>query len=446
MTGKLSLTDWLSLLLCSIFLFLYVTLSAHSRPGADDFYFLKNLETYGWWQSMVVSWHSWVTRWASVLWLNTALLSWKLTGSFLLFQFLTLAVLLAALNKMASQFQNILMMTASNWRVSILLLVTFFFLMPSTGQTFFWITSACMYLWGLMAACFGFLALASQRKTIATYLLVAFCFTYTGGAAEAISIPALIFLAVHILYNLRRNKKSAPLPYFAFLFLLCSIFITYSGEGRALRQSALPDTAIVHALLITLKSTGKMLLQLLSGKIIMTLLLFLTWMGLGMTSGVKRLSLKSIFTSFLFAIPVVILMVLPAAFLLGDMPPDRAWIFVSLLLTLLLAFTGIVSATFLPVRKKKSYLLPVSLVLMIVMVSSLSLEQWQISTVYARAYDERIFFLQKSAADETKEIVLEKLPPAGMLFSSEITTDTSDFRNRHLQKYIGLKVPVRINE
>ena len=69
----------------------------NSRLAADDFYFLKNFESLGWWQSVMESWHTWVTRWTSVLLLNLFFFIFRFTGSFLFIHIITLLMLCFAL-------------------------------------------------------------------------------------------------------------------------------------------------------------------------------------------------------------------------------------------------------------------------------------------------------------------------------------------------------------
>src|SRR6185295_9846689 len=88
--------------LLSAFLVLYFILSFNNRLAADDYYFLSNFNEFVWWQSMVISWHSWVTRWAGVLWLNSIFILYKLTGNFLFYHIMTLLMLCFALNRLAS--------------------------------------------------------------------------------------------------------------------------------------------------------------------------------------------------------------------------------------------------------------------------------------------------------------------------------------------------------
>src|SRR6478735_5853754 len=84
-------------ILLSAFMLLYFILSMNSRLAADDFYFLKNFETLGWWQSMIESWQSWVTRWSSVLLLNLFFSIFRFTGSFLFIHIISLLMLCFAL-------------------------------------------------------------------------------------------------------------------------------------------------------------------------------------------------------------------------------------------------------------------------------------------------------------------------------------------------------------
>ena len=63
--------------------------------------------------------------------------------------------------------------------------------------------------------------------------------------------------------------------------------------------------------------------------------------------------------------------------------------------------------------------------------------QKEIAGEYARAFDERMLLLQKSAGSE-KEIAVTPLPSSGLLYSAEISTDTAHFTNRQLRDFIGL--------
>src|ERR1051326_1113068 len=79
----------------SFFLFaaLYYKLSINNRPSGDDFEFLNLVRDCGWWHGMVVYWQTWNTRWLSLLFLNTVLLSYTWLHSFFLYHIFTLVIL-----------------------------------------------------------------------------------------------------------------------------------------------------------------------------------------------------------------------------------------------------------------------------------------------------------------------------------------------------------------
>src|SRR4029079_902889 len=56
----------------------------------------------GWWQSVIESWQSWVTRWASVLLLNIFFTILRFSGNFLFIHIITLLMLCSALYMIAS--------------------------------------------------------------------------------------------------------------------------------------------------------------------------------------------------------------------------------------------------------------------------------------------------------------------------------------------------------
>ena len=81
------------------------------------------------------------------------------------------------------------------------------------------------------------------------------------------------------------------------------------------------------------------------------------------------------------------------------------------------------------------------------MIGKTAMEQKKISTEYAQAVDARMQFLTTLVdPEDSSTIFLEALPPNGMLMSSEISTDTADFRNEHLEKFLDLKASLRIYE
>ncbi len=66
-----------------------------------------------------------------------------------------------------------------------------------------------------------------------------------------------------------------------------------------------------------------------------------------------------------------------------------------------------------------------------------------ITSKYAKAYDQRMIYI-KSNNDNIELLELAPLPPSGMLFSAELSNDTSHFSNQHLKKALNLKFNIKI--
>ena len=448
-------------ILLSAFLLLYFILSMNSRLAADDFYFLHNFETLGWWQSMLASWHEWVTRWASVLLLNLFFSIFRFTGSFLFIHIITLLMLCFALFMFASASIEFflrhkiskskgllrLMVLPQHSRFTVSFLISFFLLMPGTGEIFFWITSSSMYLWALIACCFLLSEVFSEKHTFSTWIVCIPSALFIGGAAEAVSLPVVIILVIILIYQSRKKYFKVG-TLLSLVVLIASIAFSYAGEGRALRQSALPHHSFGELLLVAGKSLALSEIDFVREKFIWIILFFFAWMGFA-----ERISLSVTFRPGfvlkLLAAYVVLCIVLiaPASMLLGETPPFRARILISFLNCSMISITGIIAGAWLRRSNVVLVLSSLSVIGISVMIGKSALEQKKITTEYAQAVDARMQFLTTLVhPDDSSTIFLEALPPHGMLMSSEISTDTADFRNEHLEKYLDLKASLRIYE
>jgi hypothetical protein len=446
-------------ILLSAFLVLYFLLSMNSRLAADDFYFLKNFDLHGVWQSMVISWHSWVTRWASILWLNMIFGLFRLTGNFLFFHIITLLMLCFALFRLSSFSIDCYLNGKSSSsktlkrlaelprhsRFAVLLLISFFFLVPSPGETFFWVTSSSMYLWALIACCFLFAEIIRGSRTFISISVCMITSAFIGGASEAVALPAfMILLLISIYQSVRKNFKVST--FLALIVLLASIIISYMGEGRSSRQSSLPHFGLIESMLITIKSIAHGELYFLKGNLLWAALLFISWTGFA-----ARLSLQVqwkpkfvLYAAGIYAF-LCLLFIFPACYLLGEIPPWRAWILISLLNCFVISLGGILTGAGFKEKKIVNVASSLAVVMLTILVAKTAVEQKQVTGEYARAVDSRMQFLTTLVdPQDSSTIILENYPPSGLLTSSEIGTDTADFRNRHLKNYLGIKANLRV--
>ena len=446
-------------ILLSAFLLFYFILSMNSRMVADDFYFLKNFQDHGWWQSVSVSWHSWITRWASVFWLNVIFSLFTLTGNFLFFHIITLLMLCFALYRWStstvdfflaerrSKFPGIAAVAdlPRHSRFTICLFVSFFLLTASIGETFFWITSSSMYLWGFIAFCFLTAEVFKGRRNLNSFIIILLTAAFIGGAAEAIALAALLLLSVIIVYRLVRKKTDLH-SLVALSVLTVSLIVSYAGEGRALRQSALPQNSVIDALLLTVKSMARIEIYFIREKLIWLILFFISWMGFAENITLPAtIKWKSVFGMLSGFILLCFIFVFPACYLLGEIPPLRAWILAGFLNCCILVIGGILTGAWLRNRKILRVISSLSVLLLVFMIVRISIQQKQITGNYSRAVDARLQFLTKLVdPEDTTTIILDPLPDSGVLMSSEISTVPSDFRNQHLKNFLGIRADVRV--
>jgi hypothetical protein len=448
-------------ILLSAFLLLYFILSINSRMAADDFYFLKNFETLGWWQSMIESWQSWVTRWSSVLLLDLFFVIFRLTGGFLFIHIISLLMLCFALYQFSSSAIDFflrhkiskskglmrLVDLPQHSRFIVSFVISFFLLTPGTGEIFFWITSSSMYLWGFIALCLLLSEILNETHSVSTYLVCIPAALFIGGAAEAVSLPAAIILIVLIFFQARK-KYFGVSTILSFILLAVSIGFSYGGEGRALRQSALPDLGFTDSLLVVGKSLVLIEMEFVKEKIFWIVLFFISWTGFAV-----RISLNVTFRAgFIFRLLIAylilcIVLIAPPSILLGEVPPFRARILIAFLNCSMICISGILAAAWLQKSRIVMIFSSAAVLGVIAMIGKTALEQKEITGRYAQAVDARMQFLTTLVQpDDSSTIFLEALPPNGMLMSSEISTDTADFRNEHLEKFLGLKASLRIYE
>lgn len=448
-------------MLLSAFLILYFILSINSRLTADDFFFLKNLQDHGWWQSMLLSWHSWVTRWTSVLWLNSIFSFYNITGNFLFFHIVTLLMLVFALYRFSVFSLNFIIRNSANKspglmaladlpghsRFVVSLLISFFILTTGAGETFFWITSSAMYLWGFIAFCFLLAEVLREKNSVSTFLVCVLSSAYIGGAAEAIAVPCFILMLIILAFQVRR-KIFKPATAVSIAVLLVSILISYSGEGRALRQSALPEISFLQTVLLSFRSVAQIEFYFLNEKLLFIILFFIAWTGFGAKFPLRwKIDFRLFVRIFVAFILLSFIFVFPVCYFLGEIPPLRARILIGFLNCCLLAFAGVVTGAYLRRPLAISIISSAAVLVLVFMIGKIAIEQKQVTSKYAAAVDKRMMLLKKYVdTGDNAAIELEPLPDSGLLLSSEISSNPSDFRNQHLKKYYGITNDILLKE
>jgi hypothetical protein len=134
--------------------------------------------------------------------------------------------------------------------------------------------------------------------------------------------------------------------------------------------------------------------------------------------------------------------VLPGYYALGDAPPTRAQLALATYLVVATAILGVALGGFLRGRHPTTVALATALVVAIVFQRERGalIPDIAAARIYARAYDARMATLaDASARTQNALLVLDPLPPSGLLRSAEITPDAPfAFANRCLARAAGL--------
>jgi hypothetical protein len=436
-----------------LFLALFLLLSYHNRLASDDFEFLRALKEYGITGAVSYFYHNWNARWPAILLAEIVLsLSEKTPFALFLYGLATLALAVTSFFFLLRNLTKLANLSINNYWVllySILLTANFFFLTPGISDTWFWLTTSLMYLWGTLIFLLGFSLTLTERSTFAGNLFIALCFLYCGSANEplAISVVALL-VTFYFLYGAGLSKVRKYKLLLAVFFTSASFLILISSPGITIRRSFLPESQLnVSLLAIFFKSLARYFFIVLPPVLIKGLSFSFLWIFAGMQLK-KKLNFtpdrikKAIKTLVLLFLLVLVTSFLPVCYVMSEMGPPRAWTFPALCMTLLLSAGGFTGGLLFPGKFTSKIVLSMSTVCFFILCIT-GFDQYRITSLYKSKWDERTGILFKMRSENSKaSLGLSPLPPSGYLYSAEVSDDTNHFTNRHLQKGLNLKFPV----
>ena len=136
---------------------------------------------------------------------------------------------------------------------------------------------------------------------------------------------------------------------------------------------------------------------------------------------------------------LIALLAFSLAFAMGEMGPKRAWFPLNVAVFMVCCVFAYQFGTWAYIRLKGKLFIVVvcAQVLLIGFQVWRGIGQVQSTSAYAEAYGQRMQLIQEQLSTSECPMELEPLPNSGWLFSAEITSDTTDFRNRHLKLYFG---------
>jgi len=442
----------MGLLMCAnalIFVVTFLSIGFFNRPSADDFQYLALTQEHGVWDAMVLMYHNWNPRWASTLVVNGFFAGWQDGITLPLLHVLTIVLGWAAfamlLNIVTREF------TLMNLYLPFYFLAGLFYVSFGTGDTWYWLCSVPMYLWGVLAVVFGFGLVLIITGKWWRGPVVAVVFLYVGGSSEPVAVCTLIAL---IYLGLMAGDSNGPrIFHVATIACLAGLIIDTMGSGAQVRMEHLPQLPLTDKLWIALKNYGRLLLLRIPSVLpaLLAFVLPVAWIGL-VSSRYQASGPSELFNRNRHGFAVADLMMLTISLMMGllmsDMGPDRAWLPISAAILVLGAVTAWQLGGWLD-TKFKGRLFQIALIAQVALLgyqgSELIIELPR-AMHYAEAVDERMQTISEAVERGDTLLELKPLPNPGWLQSAEITSDTAHHRNRHLALHFGGEIKLFVGD
>lgn len=236
---------------------------------ADDFHFLSNINTYGIWDGMIHEYSTWSSRYMSVLVNHNFLWLEQKTGwGLLLFGLLSLVMTTSAIHSLLLRVtdraeSNLIPGQLQNWRMSLFLTSIIFYLTPNIGETWFWLCSACTYLWSAIAAIYLVSWLLHSHPKVLHHLLGLIACIYVGGSSGPLALLMLFLIPFWIIFS--KGTKWSVISWARFIIawsaLALSFYILFKGGGNIKREAFFDNITIVHSFWLNFKMCGILILR-----------------------------------------------------------------------------------------------------------------------------------------------------------------------------------------
>jgi len=440
-----------------LFLILFAILSYFSRLATDDYYFIGDLKNRGTFEQVWFQYKYWSGRYTATFAMNVIynLLGIKQTY----YNFLPPLSLFLLITGIYTFLKNLIINYSIQLKKSILIIYSiciasiFFFLSYDIAESWFWYCGYSSYLWSITALILGTGLLISKNCKWYNSLLLCVCFLYVGGASELYSAIIGLYYTyiVFSIYKKQKTKnnfwqnrfnKKLIIGYVSFSIAFILLLI---APGNYVRDTLFPEHSFFYAFFLTGKSFVKFTILYLPIKSIYLIgfsPLFIL-MGIYLKEQLnfsfspfrkmfKKITLIFFSTLFLFFYTTAYVMV--------EAGPARVLFFVSFLFTCYIIFISFYAG--LTISFKNQYKLKlISVFILIPLLIFHIINQTLIASNYSKANDERIAYILnlKEKIKTDTLILLTPLPPSGMLYSSEITNDTTHFTNREVK--MGYDLP-----
>lgn len=449
----------------ALFVCLLLMLCYFNRLATDDYYFIWDVRNHGIITGVVSQYMEWCGRFAATFAMDLFYKAFDINYSYYSFFPILSALLISAgiyflLGNYSTAFS--LSFTKTQRLLSAASFTALlFFLSVDIGESWFWFCSQSSYMWSIIAFIWGLVFLSNSKYVVLSTLAAFICFIYVGGSIEVFSVIFGLFFTIYLILKYRKTKnirlflsvnKKALIVY---LGLAISFIIFLIAPGNYLRDGLFPEHQFWYSFFITAKSFVKFGIFYLPFKLLYILVFASPFLIFGNAIKPNEIKLFNYsFKTFFWKLSLVFSLTLflfffIVAYVMVETGPPRMWFFVSFLLSvyfcILFFYAGykdVINSKYLVFIKNGTVLLGIGLMVFHIIY------QYPIVSNYSKATDSRNEYITELNKTITSDslIYLTPLPPAGMLYSTEITNDTTHFTNKELRLGYELKFHVALRK
>ena len=140
---------------------------------------------------------------------------------------------------------------------------------------------------------------------------------------------------------------------------------------------------------------------------------------------------------------LVMISLLPVAFIMSEMGPERAWTQVSLYITIFAALLALYAGRALKNKYETNTVIRLYAAFATLYVIATGTAVVLQAGNYSKAYDDRIVtIIDHKNAGGKETLLLKQLPSSGWIHSAEVSEDTTHFNNVFLKEFLQLNFPV----
>jgi len=458
----IQLIKWCAL----IFGILFLVLSFYNVPATDDYHFLHNLHQFGIWNGMIHEYNSWSPRFASVLMTHLFLRiqdSWGI--GYLLFGILSLVLVTFSvysfLRMVDTHLSKVLLFSFRNLKpidqISIALFISSIWFLGTfrIGETWFWLCSASTYLWSNAFFMILISRLFKKYSTTFDYPVLVLCAYYIGGSCGPISLITLTILGILLFSTSSKNNYLFDLNasllrrkiVFSLVVLGGFFLIQYLAEGNRIRETFFQRVSLMGSLVLNMKMTGIILIKRLPLSLLIDLILTFPVVGIVRTKNKAEPKkwFKTIFLVTFSYFMAIFLFQWSITYKTQDVGAFRTLFFVQTLTLLYCGVFWMLAAKFGVLHKIQGIQHKIGsgiLTIYLIVLSAILIKETTVTKRYHQACIGRVSYVKQSC--NAKNVVeVNPLPESGMLYSSELSTDTAYFSNVHFKQGLNLNCTVK---